>query len=409
MKETLYAALEQGFTAPVRDPLWGHVYFTPALEAITRSGPFMRLHRILQLGPAHRVYPGATHTRASHSVGVYGLARRLLRSFAEQGADVWMSGTGARSFLAAALLHDAGHFPYAHSLKELPLERHEVLTGRLVLSEPLRSLVSAAGADPYLTAGIIDPNLPLGTETEAAFYRGLLSGVIDPDKMDYLNRDARYCGVPYGAQDVDFIFSRLRPHPLRGADIDSRAIPSVESVLFSKYLMYRAVYWHPSVRSATAMMKKAVLAGLASGAVAGEELYGLDDQGLFSLLKSRAAPLSGLLDRIRDGNLYTLAEEFPYDDSVHRDLLPVESRSVHEAAAAERFSRASGATVPPESVIIDIPEPVGFETGLYITDEGCYFARSSSVFKAGTVDLFTQSLRKVRIFTAGSPPAAGGT
>ena len=61
------------------------------------------------------------------------------------------------------------------------------------------------------------------------------------DKLDYLNRDARYCGVPYGAQDVDFILSRLWPDPKQGLLIDARAIPSVESVLFSKYLMYPAV------------------------------------------------------------------------------------------------------------------------------------------------------------------------
>ena len=163
-----YAVLEQGFTAPIRDVLWGHIYLTPALEALTTSAAFMRLHRIFQLGPTHCVYPGTTHTRAAHSLGVYHLARRLLRNFLERGADAWTSPEGISSFLCAALLHDLGHFPYAHSLKEL------------------------------------------------RFYRKLLSGVLDPDKLDYLNRDARYCGVPYGAQDVDFILSRVHPHPERG-------------------------------------------------------------------------------------------------------------------------------------------------------------------------------------------------
>ncbi|MDR2518356.1 MAG: HD domain-containing protein [Spirochaetaceae bacterium] len=398
MKNEIYQSLEQGFSAPVRDPLWGHVYLTPSMEELTRSGPFVRLHRIFQLGPAHLVYPGATHTRAAHSIGVYYLARRLLRSFAEKGADAWMSGAGARSFLAAALLHDAGHFPYAHSLKELPLEGHEALTGRIILAEPVKSLVAAAGADPYFTAAIIDAELPGGKEAELAFYRKLLSGVLDPDKLDYLNRDARCCGVPYGAQDVDFILSRLRPHQQRGIEIDSRAIPSVESVLFSKYLMYRAVYWHPSVRAATGMIKKALIAGLEQGVLSKEELYGLDDQGLFSLLKSRNAPLSGLLDKIRDGSLYITAEEFPYDQGLHHAFVSVADRSRHEAAAAERLSRTLGASVSPEEVIIDIPEPVSFETGLYITDESCYFSESSSVFKAETVAAFIKSLHKVRIF-----------
>ena len=122
MKNDVRSALLEGYTEPIRDVLWGHIYLTPALAALTGSPPFMRLHRIMQLGPALRVYPGATHTRASHSIGVYHLARRLLSHLAEEGADKWLSPEGVKSFLCAALLHDLGHFPYTHSLKELPLE-----------------------------------------------------------------------------------------------------------------------------------------------------------------------------------------------------------------------------------------------------------------------------------------------
>lgn len=394
----MYGALEKGFTSPIRDVLWGHVYLTPALEALTKSAPFMRLHRIFQLGPAHCVYPGATHTRAAHSLGVYHLARRLLRNFLEQGADVWTSPGGIRSFLCAALLHDLGHFPYAHSLKELPLEAHEALTGTRLLTEPLKSLVGATGADPYLTAAIINTALPGGQEKELRFYRKLLSGVLDPDKLDYLNRDARYCGVPYGAQDVDFILSRLHPHPERGVDIDSRGIPSVESVLFSKYLMYKTVYWHPSVRAATAMVKKAILWGLTQGLLPKEKLYDLDDQGLFALLATPEYPLFALGKKVQDGRLYVVAAEFPYDGACHQDLLDITSRSQHEEALAADFSRVLGLPLGPQEVIIDIPEQITFETGLYVNDEACYFEQSSSIFKAETVKAFIKSLQVIRIF-----------
>ncbi|MDR1031441.1 MAG: HD domain-containing protein [Treponema sp.] len=393
-----YAALEKGFTAPIRDVLWGHIYLTPALEALTKSAPFMRLHRIFQLGPTHCVYPGATHTRAAHSVGVYHLARRLLRNFLEQGADVWVSPEGIRSFLCAALLHDLGHFPYAHSLKELPLEDHEALTGIRLLREPLKSLIGASGADPYLTAAIINTALPGGEEKELRFYRKLLSGALDPDKLDYLNRDARYCGVPYGAQDVDFILSRLRPHPERGVDIDSRGIPSVESVLFSKYLMYKTVYWHASVRSATAMIKKAILQGLEQGLIPQEKLYDLDDQGLFALLAGLGDPFFALGEKVRDGRLYMVAAEFPYDAACHQELLHITSRSQYEETLAVDFSEAFGVRIQPEEVIIDIPEQITFETGLYVRDEGCYFEQSSGIFKAETVNAFIKSLQVIRIF-----------
>ncbi|MDR0629122.1 MAG: HD domain-containing protein [Treponema sp.] len=404
-----YGALEKGFTAPIRDVLWGHIYLTPALEALTKSAAFMRLHRIFQLGPTHCVYPGATHTRAAHSLGVYHLARRLLRNFLERGAGAWTSPGGIRSFLCAALLHDLGHFPYAHSLKELPLEDHETLTGTRLLTEPLKSLIGAAGADPYFTAAIINTALPGTREKELLFYRKVLSGVLDPDKLDYLNRDARYCGVPYGAQDVDFILSRLYPHPERGVDIDSRGIPSVESILFSKYLMYKTVYWHPSVRSATAMIKKAILQGLKRGLLPREQLYDLDDQGLFALLAQPKDPLFALGGKVRDGRLFVVAAEFPYDPLCHQELLDLTSRSQHEEALAADFSEVLGVPLGPEEVIIDIPERITFETGLYVRDEGCYFEQSSGIFKAETVQAFIKSLQVIRIFVdPGSLTEYGG-
>jgi HD superfamily phosphohydrolase len=398
MKDTIRAAMEEGFTEPIRDVLWGHIYLTPALAELARSVPFMRLYRILQLGPAYQVYPGATHTRAAHSIGVYHLSRRLLINLADRGAAPWLSAAGVRSFLCASLLHDLGHFPYAHSLKELPLQSHEALTGAVILREPVKSLVAQAGGDPYLTAAIVDTALNGQGNRELIFYRKLLSGVLDPDKIDYLNRDARYCGVPYGAQDVDFIYSRLHPHEERGVDIDSRGIPSVESVLFSKYLMYRTVYWHRSVRSATAMIKTALLRGLRDGAITKDELYNLDDQGLFTLMEARTHPLFFLARRVRDGRLYAAAAEFPYDEAVHRCLLDIENRSRHEEALARELSGALGSRIRPGELIIDIPEPITFETGLYITDESCYFGEGSGGFKTAVMEGFVKSLRIVRIF-----------
>jgi HD superfamily phosphohydrolase len=374
--------------------LWGHIYLTPELAALTKSEPFMRLYRILQLGPAYTVYPGATHTRAAHSIGVYHLARRILIDLANRGAASWLTPRGAVSFLCAALLHDLGHFPYTHSLKELPLARHEALTAEIILREPLRSLVAKTGADPGFTAAIVDiaPEGGGEPEGELGFYRRLLSGTLDPDKLDYLNRDARCCGVPYGAQDVDFILNRLYPSREKGVMIDGKGIPSVESVLFAKYLMYRAVYWHPTVRSATGMIKKALMGGLEDGALRPEDLYGLDDAGLFALLAGRSHPLFPLAEEARLGRFFVPVAEFPFDETGSRKLLDIRHRSRHEQALAAELS------LPGEALVIDVPEPVSFETGLYVHDEGCYFSESSSVFNPAVVDSLVKSLRIIRIF-----------
>lgn len=405
MRNDVISALTEGFSCPIRDPLWGHVYLTPQLEDIVKSPLFMRLHRISQLGTVSIVYPGATHTRAGHSIGVFHLAHRLIRSLAERGADIWLTGGGVRSFLAASLLHDIGHFPYTHSLKELPLAAHEELTGQAVLAEPLKSLVGKSGADPAMTAAIVDMNFKT-TDAETCFYRKLLSGALDPDKLDYLNRDARYAGVPYGAQDVDFILSRLEPHIERGVDIDSKGIPSVEALLFSKYLMYRTVYWHRDVRSATCMIKKALIAGLEKGVIAKEELYGLDDQGLFALMSSRShiLPILSLGEQVRNGRIYEAIAEFPLDETVYTEsyaeLLDISKRSLVEEKLAEKISMQTKTPFSRDDVIVDVPEAVSFESSLFVLDEGRVFSESSALFKGEILRAFRKILRTARVFAA---------
>jgi HD superfamily phosphohydrolase len=412
------AALTQNFTEPVRDAVWGHIYLTPELEALTRTQAFMRLYRIAQLGPASLCYPGATHTRAAHSLGVYHLTRRLLTTLAGRGAANWTSACGLRSMLCAALLHDIGHFPYAHSLKELPLSEHETLGARLILTEPLKSMVAKTGADPELAAAIVmgesaqanfdknsgqicsdsGPSSNCNFNSELKFYRALLSGALDPDKLDYLNRDARYCGVPYGSQDVDYIISILYPHPERGVEIDSRGIAGVESLLFSKYLMYRSVYWHRSVRAATAMIKKALFAGFSDGVLKAEELYGLDDYGLFSLLASRKHPLFLLGERVRQGLLYTAVREEPFNSEKHSAFETITKRGEYEEAFAKEFSCETGRKINASQVIIDVPERTNFETNLFVRDENLPFGESSSFFKSATVASFVKTLRIVRVY-----------
>jgi len=421
MNKTIEASFNEDYNHPVRDVLWGHIYMTEEIAKLIESVPFMRLSRILQLGPVYLVYPGATHTRASHSIGVYHLGRRLLQNLAQRGASCWLTQSGVKSFLTACLLHDLGHFPYTHSLKELSLSSHERLSGLIILNEPIKNLVRAAGADPEFTAAIVDKEIP-STDDELLFYRKLLSGALDPDKLDYLNRDARYCGVPYGAQDVDFILSRLNPEKKRGVDIDSRLIPNVESVLFSKYLMYRTVYWHRQVRAATAMVKKALIYGLESGKLSCEDLYNLDDYSLFSLLEQKIG--GSLVESVQKGQIYSTAVEISPESAALEAsdkeqntntektgfnplkidieaIRNVKNRAQIEEKLAQELRETGGngfSEIKGEDIIIDIPEPVSFETGLYVADEQCTFKDSSSAFKMETVNAFVKTLYTIRIY-----------
>jgi hypothetical protein len=140
------------------------------------------------------------------------------------------------------------------------------------------------------------------------------------------------------------------------------------------------------------MIKKALMGGLEDGVLKPEDLYDLDDAGLFALLAGRSHPFFSLAQEVRSGRLFTAVAEIPLDELAHRNLLDLRGRSRQEKALAAEFS------LPQEALIIDIPEPVSFETGLYVSDEGRDFSESSSVFNPAMVEGLIKSLRIVRIF-----------
>jgi hypothetical protein len=156
------------------------------------------------------------------------------------------------------------------------------------------------------------------------------------------------------------------------------------------------------VRSATAMVKKALLGALESDIIAAEELYNLDDQGLFALAAKREFPLFSLLDSVKNGRLFSMAAEIPFDEEAHKVLFSVSERSrMEEELAADISSEISGVlgkTLQAGELIIDLPEPISFECGLFINDENCFFSAGSTVFKGNTVDTLVKSLRIIRIF-----------
>lgn len=398
--------LDREYTSPIRDPLWKHIYLSPGLMKVIDSPDFQQLHRIKQLGPSYLVYPGATHTRLNHSFGVFHLARRIIRALLSFESCAGLSVEGVKAFLCAALLHDVGHFPYAHSLKELPLRDHEALTGRIIGSSPLREIIKDhVGADPELAAAIVDLSQPDGGNDEIAFFRHILSGTLDPDKLDYLNRDAYFCGVPYGIQDIDFAISRMRPYGTEGLAIHITGISAVEHILFSKYLMYRAVYWHRTVRVATAMIKKAVLMALGDGVIRPEELYGLDDELFFSRLAGIDYPPFELITRVPNRELYRVVWDSPYQEHEHGHLTNLDARFAAESRIAEQLS-SHGSVIRPEEVIIDIPENISFEVTIpVVNDEDVVdYMDSGTVFTRQVVEDFTRTLRRVRLIV--SPRAA---
>ncbi|MFH1569743.1 MAG: HD domain-containing protein [Gemmatimonadota bacterium] len=250
----------------IRDPVWGYIHFPAPLLALVDTEDFQRLRNISQLGFVHLVYPGARHSRFEHSLGVYHLAKQFLARLVRSDPPLELADEDVRVFLAATLLHDLGHYPFSHTLEELkPFFVHHEERARRLIEDPAgpisHILRDQLGVDPVRVANVIDYRAP-GRQVgpRDLLLANILSGTLDPDKIDYLLRDSLFCGVPFGESvNRDRLIAAITYDPQRQRlAITSKGVSAVEALVFTNYLMYRNVYWHHSVRSATAMFKRAV-------------------------------------------------------------------------------------------------------------------------------------------------------
>ncbi len=395
--------LNRGFTHYVKDPLWQSIPMTRELKALTEVRDVQKLARIKQNGPSYHIYPGAVHTRLDHSIGVYHLSRQIMLSLARTADTLPFTEKGIMSFLAASLLHDIGHFPYAHSLKELAIREHEEIAADMIMNRSeLNEAVRATGADPAVTAAIIDKDQLTGDE-ETLLYRNILSGTLDPDKLDYLSRDGYFSGLPYGRQDTDFIISSLTLSSGRLC-LEREAVSSVEQVLFSKYMMYRSLYWHKGVRAATCMIKKALTKALLDGSIKYDDLYYLDDNEFNALCLAHRdeTPSLVLVDRVEHNDLLERKAEKEYTKG-GRIETAAETLEKKEAVEGNIYRRLkeSYPNLGEWEVIIDIPEPVSFESHIALLSENGDvrdIEDGDMVFTGEVSNLFGKALRRVALY-----------
>src|SRR5438876_3261889 len=282
----------------IRDPLWGDIQIDPDALAVVDCEPFQRLRYVRQLGHAFLVYPGATHTRFEHALGAYHLARRATTLLTERGDLASVPAEDVVLVRLAALLHDVGHYPFSHALEEAGLLSHEAVAERHLARGELAERLGEVGAPTAQLLALIRGG---GREPLA----GLVAGSLDVDKLDYLSRDAWMCGVPYGVIDVDRLLMSLTvaggPDGRPTLALHEKGLAALESLLFAKYQMYRNVYWHHAVRSATAMFKRLVRDAIAAGRLSADQVAVATDDGLIHDLMH--ADTSGLARRLRERRL----------------------------------------------------------------------------------------------------------
>jgi uncharacterized protein len=260
-------------TRRLRDPIHGLIEFDGANQTdmlawrLIQAPEFQRLRRIRQLGVSEFVFPGATHTRFAHSVGVYHNARRLMRVVRRAvGKD--FDGNRAQIVLIAALLHDIGHGPFSHAFEVARkaiarnrsieiFESHEKFTARLILAED-------GGIKPILNE--VDPSLAeqisrlISADDPVDIYHAVVSSSFDADRLDYLLRDRYMTGTEAGSIDYDWLIDNLEGDEISVPqdDDEPQRIPTfvfklkgrqaAEDFLLARFRLYTQVYLHKTTR-----------------------------------------------------------------------------------------------------------------------------------------------------------------
>lgn len=252
----------------IRDPIHDVIRIEDRfILQLLDTAAMQRLRRIRQLGMAYLVYPGAEHSRFTHSLGVYHLAGRVMEQLERVSGENLFEDGKRKAILAAALLHDVGHGPFSHVFEGVTNGKHEHWTLKIVREDKdiKRILADVSSEMPENTHRI------LSSTYKPHYITALLSSQLDVDRFDYLLRDSHMTGAQYGSFDLEWMLRTLAVReislsPATGVDdsgelqtivVDGRrGLSGLESHLMGRHYMYKHVYYHKTIRAAELMLRK---------------------------------------------------------------------------------------------------------------------------------------------------------
>lgn len=397
----------------VRIPPELDVPLTDRVRQIIDAPEFRRLAKISQLGLVSLVYPAALHTRFEHSLGVYRLALLFLKRLAhDERFAAALRPEDAELFLATALLHDLGHWPFCHPIEDIRLPSvptHELFANSLLLEGEVGDVLrSQWRINPRDVVALLNEKPRTNTSRILA---SMLSGPIDIDKMDYLFRDSLHAGVPYGR---NFDQPRLIGSLCLNATGDGLAITdkgktAAELLVFARYVMFSEVYWHHGVRAATAMLQRAFY--LLHGMLHLDTLFRLTEGEMIEELQhvAGASPAGELLTGVfgPSRQLYKRLAQYSFFEQKELYLRLARRPYPWLAACAEQFaglaSSALGRVVAPHEILFDAPpvqREVEIAVDVFYPKENRYrpLEEVSPVVRTLAREQFDDYVKRVRIF-----------
>lgn len=357
----------------IRDPLYGLIQYADLEEEIINAQVFQRLRGIKQLALAFLVYPGAHHTRFEHSIGVMHLCWRV-------GEFLKIDKDQIRILRLTGLLHDIGHGPFSHVLEQIMDKYvdksvldaykaesvHELITMRLIKENAeLKDIISLEDQEKIIA---------LLQKNERSVIKDIISGPMDVDKFDYLQRDSYFAGVKYGSFDLDKIIDSLIKIEISsredGLGINEDGIHSIEQLLLAKYHMNIQVYKHRIRRITDAMLVKCVELAIKENIKKVSDLIKFnnslgylnnyikyEDYHLIELIRHESGDLAReYIERISQRKLFKQIfkieinnQNFGDDDIYLRNVLKASKKQLLDIAE----SVSNIIDVPPDYIIVD--------------------------------------------------------